>query len=168
MTATTVRTPADLIVIATCPTCEQVTGIRMVIGAELLVSDEGSELRLKARAKGVAHVCEQMPLDLEDLAADVRALPIEDQAVIHDAIELKRSAASRGVEITVDAASQEVFRRILGGRTVDPETGEILDPAECVRNGVNGGDCETHSATWPEVAKACWAVSPPPRKRAAS
>ena len=52
-----VRTPADLTVIATCPTCEQTTGIRIAIGAELLVSDEGSELRLKARSKGVAHIC---------------------------------------------------------------------------------------------------------------
>ena len=38
-------------------------------------------------------------------------------------------------------------------------------PAACVRDG---NDCATHDATWPEVAKTCWAVSPPPRKRGAS
>lgn len=162
MTPTTVRTPADLTVIATCPTCEQPTAIRMQIGAELLVSDEGSELRLKGRSKGVAHICDQLPLALDGATLDTILDKVADEV---------NAGALNGNGMTATMTR-------IGDRTVDTETGEIIVSAEtqavfraavdgvpCLRDG---GDCVTHDAAWPEVAKACWAVNPPPRKRAAS
>jgi hypothetical protein len=142
-----VRTPTYIEVVATCPTCEQPQAIGLSLTAELLVSDEGSELRLKSKSKGVAHTCDQLPLDLDQAALDT---------VLDRVAEQVNAGALDDPERGVTATMTRV-----GGRKVDPETGEIL---ECVRQD---DVCVTHDATWPEVAKACWAVVPP-RKRAAS
>ena len=109
-----VHTPADVLVIATCPTCEQTTGIRIAIGAELLVSDEGSELRLKARSKGVAHICDQIPMGLDQDGFD-RVLDRVAEEVNAGALD------GNGVTATMHRVH---------GRKVDTETGEILDEGD--------------------------------------
>jgi hypothetical protein len=57
-----VRTPASVVVWAICPRCSIAQAILVTIKPELLVSDEGSELRVKAKAKGRSHLCGQLPL----------------------------------------------------------------------------------------------------------
>lgn len=109
----------------------------------------------------------------EEIAADVETLPVGDQMAVHAAVKgvraLRDIAERSGTDITVTTSGPGLPERTatIHGRKVDPETGEILDTNDCERL-VDGDDCVTHDATWPEVAKACWAVNPPPRKRAAS
>jgi hypothetical protein len=61
-TAAEVRTPASVIVFAICPRCGLAQPIAMTIHPELLVSEDGSELRIKAKAKARTHICGQLPL----------------------------------------------------------------------------------------------------------
>jgi hypothetical protein len=136
---TTVHTPADLTVVATCPTCEEPTAIRMQIGAELLVTDDGSELRIKGKSKGVAHICGQLPLmgldheatevtleraDLPDRIVDAMVDAVEGEADV--AAPLRELAERTGTDITIEAQGRTAT--IHGRRRfVDPETGEILE-----------------------------------------
>lgn len=61
-TSAEVHTPASIVVWAVCPRCSLAQPIVVTIKPELLVSDEGSELRVKAKAKGRTHICGQLPL----------------------------------------------------------------------------------------------------------
>lgn len=57
-----VRTPAYVLVAAVCPRCHIAQDISVEINPELLISNDGSELRLKAKAKGRTHLCGQLPM----------------------------------------------------------------------------------------------------------
>lgn len=127
----TVRTPADLTVIATCPTCEQPTAIRMQIGAELLVTDDGSELRIKGKSKGVAHICGQLPLmglDHDDTFGHqvVDAIMVDLEREADSTAGLRDFAERTGTDITIEAHGRTAT---IHGRKVDPETGEVLESA---------------------------------------
>lgn len=62
-TTVEVSTPATIYVSAVCPRCDIAQLISMTVHPELLIDDEGSELRVKAKAKGRSHVCGQLPLE---------------------------------------------------------------------------------------------------------
>lgn len=157
----TVRTPADITVIATCPTCEQPTAIRMQIGAELLVTDDGAELRVKGKSKGVAHLCDQLPLmgldhDGQDADFD-RQLGAAVTDALVDAVERRSDAAGElvdlaertGTDITVAANGRTATIR---GRKVDIDTGEILRGRvscplpDCTYSAENDGSIPAHIA----------------------
>lgn len=61
-TTVEVSTPATILVSAVCPRCDIAQLISMTVHPELLIDDEGSELRVKSKAKGVSHTCGQLPL----------------------------------------------------------------------------------------------------------
>lgn len=150
----TVRTPADLTVIATCPTCEQPTAIRMQIGAELLVTDDGSELRVKGKSKGVAHICDQLPLMGLDHDDSFGHQVVEG---IMDAVEddtdvvapLRAVAERTGTDVTIEAHGRTATIR---GRKVDIDTGEILRGRvscplpDCTYSAENDGSIPAHIA----------------------
>ncbi len=64
-----VSTPAMVWVSAVCPRCAIPQVILMTVHPELLVDDDGSELRVKAKAKGVSHTCGQLPLPVAEPGA---------------------------------------------------------------------------------------------------
>lgn len=76
-TTAEVHTPATIIVSAICPRCSLAQPIAMTINPELLIDDSGSELRIKAKAKGRTHICGQMPLPVHE-AAGQEPLPFGD------------------------------------------------------------------------------------------
>lgn len=94
-----VESPAYIAVSTHCPTC----GIAQLIGvnlrAELVTDDDGSELKVKAKAKGAAHVCGQLPL------ADAVA---EGQVAIDETIENLRVKILGAVADASDAWGNEV------------------------------------------------------------
>lgn len=61
-TTAEVRTPATVFVLAECPRCHIGQTISVEMEPQLVVSRDGSELKLKARAKSRTHVCGQLPL----------------------------------------------------------------------------------------------------------
>lgn len=61
-TTVEVTTPATVLVSAVCPRCGIAQLIGMSVHPELLIDDEGSELRVKSKAKGRTHLCGQLPL----------------------------------------------------------------------------------------------------------
>jgi hypothetical protein len=71
-----VRTPATVLVSAECPRCFIPQTIAMTVGPELRVNADGSELRLRAKAKAVSHVCGQLPLPVADV--DQGSFALED------------------------------------------------------------------------------------------
>lgn len=77
-TTAEVHTPATVIVSAICPRCSISQLIVVTMKPELLVSDEGSEIRIKAKAKGRAHICGQLPLPVNAEADGQEALGLED------------------------------------------------------------------------------------------
>lgn len=76
-TAAEVHTPSSVLVWAICPRCSLAQAILVTIKPELLVSDEGSELRVKAKAKGRTHICGQLPLPVA--TADQESLGLDDE-----------------------------------------------------------------------------------------
>jgi hypothetical protein len=92
--AVEVSTPATVMVWAACPRCAIPQVILMSVHPELLVDDDGSELRVKAKAKGVSHTCGQLPLPA---AADADPDGLEQLGAI-EAIEELALAVSRGLE----------------------------------------------------------------------
>lgn len=60
-----VHTPATVVVSLICPECELPTPSLISIRSELLVSDDGKELRPKAKGKGKTHICGQLSLPAE-------------------------------------------------------------------------------------------------------
>lgn len=100
-----VRTPAYVLVSAVCPRCHIAQDISVEINPELLISNDGSELRLKAKAKGRTHLCGQLPLatnghdaqvTLDELApvADEPGEGVED--VAREAMEQTVAAVNAG------------------------------------------------------------------------
>ncbi len=81
-TTVEVSTPASVLVSAICPRCDTAQLILMSVHPELLIDDEGSELRVKAKSKGVSHTCGQLPLSVVDDEDEVR-----EQAGLMEAIE---------------------------------------------------------------------------------
>lgn len=76
-TAAEVHTPSSVLVWAICPRCSLAQAILVTIKPELLVSDEGSELRVKAKAKGRTHICGQLALPVA--ATDQESLGLDDE-----------------------------------------------------------------------------------------
>jgi hypothetical protein len=79
-TVAEVMTPARVFVDAICPRCGIPARILVEIHTELVVSDEGSEIRAKTKSKASSHVCGQLPLepgaDSDQLSfSDVRTRP---------------------------------------------------------------------------------------------
>jgi hypothetical protein len=98
-TTVEVSTPATVIVSALCPRCGIAQLIGMSVHPELLIDDEGSELRVKAKSKGVSHTCGQLPLTV---VADVA----DEQTEVLEAIE---SLVERvhGMLVQIDALPGE-------------------------------------------------------------
>jgi hypothetical protein len=61
-----VRTPAHIIVSAVCPQCHIPQVIGVALAPQLVLDDDGAELKVKATTKGATHVCGQLPLDAGD------------------------------------------------------------------------------------------------------
>lgn len=59
----TIKGKATVTVAAECPECGIAHPILLQIGPELLVDNDGKELRIKAKAKGRPHTCGQLPLE---------------------------------------------------------------------------------------------------------
>lgn len=73
-----VSTPAKVVVAAECPKCGIAHPIEVKMWPELLVDPDGSELRIKAKAKGRAHVCGQLPLpDAPEEEEAQQTLPLD-------------------------------------------------------------------------------------------
>jgi hypothetical protein len=65
-TTVEVSTPATVIVSAVCPRCSVEQRSGMSVHPELLIDDEGSELRVKSKSKGVSHTCGQLALTVAE------------------------------------------------------------------------------------------------------
>jgi hypothetical protein len=74
-----VRTPATLVVSAMCPKCDLPAGIVLAITSRLEVDDEGSELKLRAKAKARTHFCGQLSLLEAPIADGQEELPVDDE-----------------------------------------------------------------------------------------
>lgn len=96
--AAEVETPAYVAVTTHCPSCGQSQLIAANLRAELVTDDDGSELKVKMKAKGVAHVCGQLSIftaghpdqdsideSLAALAEDLRRLNLRAVAEVDDA-----------------------------------------------------------------------------------
>lgn len=70
-----VVTPAMILVNALCPECGLPSGIAVKLTPQLVVDDDGAELKVKAKSKARLHVCGQLPL------------PVGDQETLDGAIE---------------------------------------------------------------------------------
>lgn len=57
-----VKTPATIRVSAVCPRCDVVSTVTMTVRPELVIDDETSQIKLKAKAKPRTHVCGQLEL----------------------------------------------------------------------------------------------------------
>lgn len=148
-TTVEVSTPATVIVSAVCPRCSIAQLISMSVHPELLVSDEGSELRIKAKAKARTHICGQLPLPAGDdgeqtevieaieslvervhgLLAEVALLPGEEDGEEMPAIETIASWDRATIDqvdrwatamLGPDALATPPLPRVLGGEA-DPE-----------------------------------------------
>jgi hypothetical protein len=95
-----IRTPTSIVVLAACPSCSLQQPLRVYLNAELVISDEGSVLALKAKASKAEHICGQ--LSLEDAGRSI-VQPLLDLADKYGPITIEHK-----------------------GRTVDIGTGEIL------------------------------------------
>jgi hypothetical protein len=65
-TVAEVETPATVFVDALCPRCELPTRILVILGTELVTTVDGSEIKVKAKAKASSHTCFQLPLEPSD------------------------------------------------------------------------------------------------------
>jgi len=82
-----VRTPARIAVDAVCPRCGIPSTIGVEIHPELVVDDDGAELRVKAKAKARTHLCGQTRLD-EAADSDQMSFEIGDIVGSPDASEV--------------------------------------------------------------------------------
>jgi hypothetical protein len=164
--AAEVHTPAIVYVWAVCPRCGLAQPISMTVHPELLIDDSGSELRIKAKAKGRTHICGQMPLPVSDEAEGQQELPLDEGGDQDADPEPADSDEPSADDIADMEGMAEPHPEDKGNGSEDDDLlpGEPEQKA-CVRSG---GDCVTHDATWPEVATSCWGIAPPPRKRGAS
>lgn len=99
-TAAEVRTPAYVTVAAVCPRCDIPQPILVVIRPELVISDDGAELKVKAKAKGRTHICGQLPLTVVPPVEGQESLPLEDAEAcpIEGCESLERMAVDLSVE----------------------------------------------------------------------
>ena len=126
-----VSTPATIIVAAECPKCGIAHPISVKITPELLVDPDGSELRIKAKAKGRTHVCGQLALPDEAPEADgQQAFGLTDAPVPSGFV----------VEIVADAAAPTDIV-VEGNDTADcPTLGEHDGTIVCHRPFDHEGD----------------------------
>lgn len=97
------RGTATVIMAAACPECHIAHPVTINLSPELLVDSDGRELRVKAKAKGRAHVCGQLPLPdaepvadgqigldeaLDDVAGDPVEVTHDDGPIVLEASEL--------------------------------------------------------------------------------
>jgi hypothetical protein len=73
-----VVTPGYVIVSAICPKCDIPQTIAVSLSPQLIVDDDGAELKVKASTKGASHVCGQLPLPATEQMTLDEALTIED------------------------------------------------------------------------------------------
>lgn len=89
------KTPAFVAMAAQCPMCGNTQYIGVTLSAELVTGDDGSELKVKAKSKGVDHTCGQL--------------------AIHD--------VTPGPQVGMDEALDQMVDQINAGAMDDPETG---------------------------------------------
>ena len=136
-----VRTPAVVLVDAGCPSCEERQPILLTVTAELLVSDDGAELRLKGKSKGVTHVCGQLPLNVTPSEAEGQTS--FGEAVL-DAMADQVRAGAMGPDWTVSEDGRTITVRA-DGRVPCPQDG-------CTYSAENAGSIPAHLAmAHPEV-----------------
>jgi hypothetical protein len=76
-----VVTGATVTVWAICPNCKIAAAVAVNLDPELRVSPTASELHVKAKSKGMPHVCGQLPFDLS---------VVVDQAKLDELTEVAR------------------------------------------------------------------------------
>ena len=72
-----VVTPARIHVRALCPRCHFPTSVSVELTPELVVDDDGAEIKVKSKTKAIPHVCGQTSLDA-DPEDDDGPLPVVD------------------------------------------------------------------------------------------
>lgn len=113
---TELRTPGIVFVDAVCPRCDIPARILVSLRAELVVSDEGATVGVKAKSKASSHVCGQMPLEVADpgeqLSLDVAT---EEIVVFRDDVPRPDDAApSLGLD---ERCATEIVRNVDGDET---------------------------------------------------
>lgn len=139
-----VRAPGRVFVDTPCPSCGISTRIVMELHGELLVSDEGREIRVKGKSKASAHTCGQLPLpDPEDRPEDQLTLsnlvgPVEPVLILTHDVERYADAdlalpederCNAEVEIP-DAEEESGTIVLICERSVDHDEADVPDPRE--------------------------------------
>jgi hypothetical protein len=126
-TTAEVQTPATVVVTAECPRCFIPNEITMTVGPELRVSADGSELRLKAKAKAHTHICGQLPLEIggKTTIADQADFALGD--IIGDEDDLEGDQAIADVA----EGAHDLIQAVEASGSADLPNGEATDDPAC-------------------------------------
>lgn len=112
-----VITPATITVAALCPECDLPNNIVVKLSPQLTVTNEGSELAVKAKTKARVHVCGQLPLSedvtpgqgtLDDAADSIDDHRLRVLGAVFD-LEVDRDDPKvEGPEVTLELIAQRL------------------------------------------------------------
>lgn len=136
-TVAELRTPGRVFVDAFCPRCDLPTRILVEVGAEVVTSLDGSEIRVKTKAKAQSHTCGQLAIeplgvsDDEQMTIGSLVGPTEPTLILRhdmprpDDVVLERPADERcGAEIEVPTDQDGLTELLLCERLIDHDTPE--------------------------------------------
>lgn len=118
-----VHTPATIVTSAVCPRCGMAQRILVNLHAELLIGEDGSELRVKPKTKGVAHICGQLPLPVEEVADGQQELPLDAEAEAEEEVKLLEAGETPDAE--AEAEPDVLYALVKDGETLDEALARI-------------------------------------------
>lgn len=126
-----VMTPGRVFTDAICPRCDIPTRILVLVSTELVVSDDGAKIQVKAKAKASAHTCGQLPLEPGEEEDPDSQMRLTDLIGPTEAVLVSRHDFPRPDDATLDRPADERCSAEAVLPSDDPEVDE--DDVTCER-----------------------------------